>query len=84
MNCAETVVASGGIEPPTLRRLCGARWYGENPSDAVAESERRKHGALHIISMLGVEVLPVDVLGVDEIEATARAVTQQGVWVPLP
>jgi hypothetical protein len=67
----------------TQHRLREAVWYGERPSDAVVESEKRKRGALRAISMWGVDFLPVDALRVDEIEATARAVTQQGFWVPL-
>jgi hypothetical protein len=64
-------------------RLREAVWYGESPSDEVVESEKRKRGALRAISMWGVDFLPVDALRVDEIEATARAVTQEGFWVPL-
>jgi hypothetical protein len=33
--------------------------------------------------MWGVDFLPVDLLRVDEIEATARAVTQESFWVSL-
>ena len=47
-------------------------WYGERPSEQVVESEKRKHGALQIISMWGVDCLPTDLLRVDSIEATAR------------
>jgi hypothetical protein len=68
----------------TQRRLCGATWYGGSPSEPVVESEKRKRGALQIISMWGVDCLPTDLLCVDAIEATARAVTQEGLWVPLP
>ena len=67
----------------TQHRLREAVWYGESPSDAVVESEKRKRGALRAISMWGVDFLPVDALRVDEIEATARAVTQEGFWIPL-
>jgi hypothetical protein len=35
----------------TQRRLLSATWYGESPSQPVAESEKRKRGALQIISM---------------------------------
>ncbi|MDT5255963.1 MAG: hypothetical protein QOD10_1043 [Mycobacterium sp.] len=42
------------------------------PSEPVVESEKRKRGALQIISMWGVDCLPTDLLCVDAIEATAR------------
>ena len=67
----------------TQRRLCEAMWYGENPSDAIVESEKRKRSALHVISLYGVDFLPVDLLPVAEIEARARVVTQEGFWLAL-
>ena len=67
----------------TQRRLCEAMWYGQNPSEAVVESEKRKRGALHVISLWGVDFLPVELLRVAEIEATARVVTQEGFWLAL-
>jgi hypothetical protein len=36
-----------------------------------------------MISTWGVEVLPVDLLRVDLLESTPRAVTQQGFWLAL-
>jgi hypothetical protein len=36
-----------------------------------------------VISLWGVDSLPVDLLSVAEIEATARAVTQEGFWLAL-
>jgi hypothetical protein len=44
---------------------------------------KKKRGALRVISMWGVDFLPVDLLRVDEIEATARAVTQESFWVSV-
>jgi hypothetical protein len=67
----------------TQQRLLSATWYGESPSEPVAESEKTKRGALQIILMRGVDCLPTELLRVDAIEETARAVTQEGLWVPL-
>jgi len=39
----------------TQRRLRGATWYGESPSEPVVKSKKRKRGALQIISMWRVD-----------------------------